>query len=94
MANPQLKSIPLYLGIILALAMIPSYAQQAQAQRLGVDGDFLTYRDGSVVIEVKSVLRGGVAEQIGIQAGDRVLTINGIAPRSAGSVQPAIRPTG
>jgi S1-C subfamily serine protease len=60
------------------------------AQGLLVDADFLLMPDGSKDAEVNSVLRGGVAERVGVMAGDVILSINGFPPGAAAENQPAI----
>ncbi len=77
-------------GSALALALLPFMLATAAGQGLGVGGDMLTLSDGTRVLRVQSVARGGLADRLGIIAGDNIYSINNFPPSDAAGNERAI----
>ncbi|WP_182866190.1 PDZ domain-containing protein [Rhodopirellula sp. JC639] len=79
--------------IILASLSVGPLAS-VQGQGLGIQGNLIRQSDGSTAFAVHTVNRGGLANRLGIQSGDVVTSINGVAPADAAANQKALELAG
>lgn len=75
---------------VVAFALLPLITTAASGQGLGVAGNMVTLSDGSRVLQVQSVVRGGLADRVGMIAGDNIHRINGFPPSDAAGNERAI----
>ena len=65
-------------AIVIAIAVVLA-PQMMWAQGLGVPGRLTVYADGSRGLLVDAVIQGGIADRLGIRAGDVIKSIHGLA---------------
>jgi S1-C subfamily serine protease len=77
-------------GLVVACVLFPFITAAANGQGLGVVGNMVTLSDGSRVLQVQSAVRGGLADRVGMIAGDNIHGINGFPPSDAAGNERAI----
>jgi S1-C subfamily serine protease len=90
MNHTTLKAMAAAVAVAICLAAVPAEAH-ASGDVLGVWYRTAPRGDG---VEVTGVLSGSEAERIGLEVGDRILTVNGQPIRSKADFRRAMEDTG
>ncbi len=84
------KSFGLLRKLATVVAVMLLAGNVAGAQGLGVVGNLVGLLGSSPVLEVQTVVPGGLASRVGVFPGDSIISINGVAPGDATVNQRAI----